>query len=75
MISTAPFKCHLMDIHPTSSRVFCTDRDLNTVAVFDYLTGVLVGAIPTGEGVEGVSFSPSGNEVWVSNRYEDTISG
>ena len=54
-------------------RVFTANSESDDVAVIDRLT-VLSKRVPTGRRPGGVAVTPAGNEVWVANSGEHTIS-
>ena len=54
-------------------RVFTANSESNDVAVIDRLT-VLSKRVPTGWRPGGVAVTPSGNEAWVANSGDHTIS-
>ena len=56
-----------------SGRVFVANIGSSTVTAIDPETRA-TRHIPVGQGPEGIAVRPGGREVWVVNRYADTLS-
>jgi YVTN family beta-propeller protein len=65
---------HMVAATPDFSRAFVPSIVTGNVVVFDLETGELIERIFSGAGAEGISMHPLGEEVWVTNRDENTIS-
>ena len=60
-------------VSPNGRRVFTANAESDDVAVIDRLT-VFSKRVPTGRRPAGVAVTPAGNEAWVANSGEHTIS-
>ena len=64
---------HMVAATPCFKRAFVPSIRTGNVAVFDLETGELLAHVYSGEGAEGIDVHPDGQEVWVTNRAENTI--
>ncbi len=64
---------HMVAATPCFTRAFVPSIRTGNVAVFDLETGELLDHVYSGEGAEGIDVHPDGQEVWVTNRAENTI--
>jgi YVTN family beta-propeller protein len=64
---------HMVAIARDRGLAFVANIGSGSVTVIDLALGVRVANIPTGEGAEGITVTPNGRHVWVTNRAEDTI--
>ena len=65
---------HMVAATPCFTRAFVPSILTGNVSVFDLENGELLSQVYSGQGAEGIDVHPSGNEVWVTNRGENTIS-
>ena len=64
---------HMVAATPDFSKAFVPSIRTGNVVVFDLNTGDLIGSVYSGAGAEGIAMHPSGVEVWVTNRSDNTI--
>jgi len=64
---------HMVVGAPKVSRAFVSSIKTGKVTVLDLETGKIEGQIYSGKGAEGLDVSPDGNELWVTNRGENTL--
>jgi len=64
---------HMVAATSCFTRAFVPSIRTGNVAVFDLETNELLGHVYSGEGAEGIAMHPGGEEVWVTNRAENTI--
>jgi YVTN family beta-propeller protein len=65
---------HMVAATPDFSRAFVPSIRTGNVVVFDLRTGEMIGTVYSGAGAEGIAMHPSGSEVWVTNRADNTLS-
>jgi len=65
---------HMLALSPDASALYATSIGSGTASKIDLGTGQVVAQTATGDGAEGVAVSPRGEEVWVTNRADDTVS-
>jgi YVTN family beta-propeller protein len=65
---------HMVAATPDFSRAFVSSIHTGNVVVFDLKKGEMTGRVFSGAGAEGIAMHPLGEEVWVTNRDENTIS-
>ncbi len=65
---------HMVAATPDFSMAFVPSIMTGNVVVFDLESGELIKRIFSGAGAEGIAMHNLGNEVWVTNRDENTIS-
>lgn len=66
---------HMVRLSPDGSRAYVTNRGAEgTLSVIFLEEDREPVVVPTGAGAEGLAVSPDGQEVWVANRNERTIS-
>lgn len=65
---------HMVAVARDHGLAFVSNIGSGSVTVIDLALGVRVANILTGEGAEGITVTPNGRHVWVTNRAEDTIS-
>lgn len=65
---------HMLALTSDASSLYATSIGSGTLTRIDLETGDVVSHTPTGEGAEGVDVTPDDEEVWVTNRAEDTVS-
>lgn len=70
---TGSFKSHMLVAANEGLKLYVANIDSGEVSIISRDTGDLK-VIKTGEGAEGIAYLKSKNEVWVSNRAENTIS-
>ena len=59
-------------VSPNGAQVFVTNKDSDTVSVYDGAS--IVGSVPVGNEPTGIAFSPDGGRVFVTNHADSTIS-
>jgi YVTN family beta-propeller protein len=59
-------------VSPNGTQVFVTNKDSDTVSVYDGAN--IVSNIPVGNEPTGIAFSPSGEQVFVTNYADNSIS-
>ncbi len=64
---------HMVAATPCFTRAFVPSIRTGNVAVFDLENNELLGHVYSGEGAEGIAMHPGGQEVWVTNRADNTI--
>jgi YVTN family beta-propeller protein len=66
---------HMVRVSPDASRAYVTSRGAEgTLSVIYLDEDREPTVIETGPGAEGIAITPDGNEVWVMNRAEESIS-
>ena len=66
---------HMVRLSPDGSRAYVTSRGAEgTLSVIFLQEDRAPAVIETGPGAEGIDVSADGGEVWVANRFVDTIS-
>lgn len=75
MLPTGGEDSHMVRAGPDGERAYVTSRGgAGTLSVIDLSGGSEPVVIETGAGAEGVALGPGGDEVWVVNRGEASIS-
>jgi len=64
---------HMVEVSRDGRRAFSANIGPGTVSVVDLETGDLLKIIETGAGAEGVFAHPNRDEIWVTNRADDTV--
>ncbi len=64
---------HMVAATPCFTRAFVPSIRSGMVTVIDLESGELIAQVYSGEGAEGIDMHPSGHEVWVTNRADNTI--
>ncbi len=72
-INTDQETSHMVAYHPASKRAFVANIRSNSVSVINLNSDSLEKIINTGQGAEGIALSADGQEVWVTNRSDDTV--
>lgn len=65
---------HMLALSSDGTRLYATSIGSGTVSVVDLEVGDVRTHEPTGDGAEGVAVTPNDEEVWISNRADDTLS-
>lgn len=65
---------HMVVRTPDGKRAFVSNIGSGSITAVDLAGGKVLKQVPTGKGAEGIDIGPNGNEVWVTNRAEDTVS-
>lgn len=65
---------HMVAATPDFTRAFVTSIHTGNVVAFDLEKGEMTGRVFSGAGAEGIAMHPLGEEVWVTNRDDNTIS-
>lgn len=71
-VATGQQVSHMVALSADETRAYVANIGSGSVSVIDLVAGKLVKNLPTGGGAEGVAVA--GNEIWVSNRADDTVS-
>lgn len=75
MLPTGGEDSHMVRVSPDGERAYVTSRGgAGTLSVIDLSGESEPVVIETGPGAEGLAVSPSGDEVWVVNRRDASIS-
>lgn len=64
---------HMVAATPCFTRAFVPSIRTGNVTVFDLTSGDLLAQIYSGAGAEGIDVHPDGQEVWVTNRADNSI--
>ena len=64
---------HMAVAAPKANRAFVSSIKTGDVTVFNLNTGKIEKQIHSGQGAEGLDVSPDGEELWVTNRGENTL--
>jgi len=64
---------HMVAVARDHGLAFVANIGSGSVTIIDLALGKALTNIPTGEGAEGITVTPNGRHVWVTNRAEDTI--
>jgi YVTN family beta-propeller protein len=64
---------HMLVPTPDEKKLYVANIGSGSVTVIERESGS-VRSVPTGAGAEGIDVSPSGHEVWVTNRGANTVS-
>jgi YVTN family beta-propeller protein len=72
-IETGQEVSHMVALAADGRRAYVANIDSGTVSVLDLEGRALVKNIPTGEGAEGIDLAAAGEQLWVTNRAEDTV--
>ena len=65
---------HMVAVARDNGLAFVANIGSGSVTVIDLALGKRLANVPTGEGAEGITVTPNGRHVWITNRAEDTIS-
>ncbi|MFP4555670.1 MAG: beta-propeller fold lactonase family protein [Bacteroidales bacterium] len=65
---------HMVAATPNYTRAFVPSISTGNVTVIDLQTNSIIDQVYSGEGAEGVAVSPCGEELWVTNRADNTLS-
>ena len=65
---------HMVAASVDYSKAFVPSIRTGNVTVIDLSTDSIIAQVYSGEGAEGAAVSPNGDELWVTNRAENTIS-
>ena len=72
VIDTDQDVSHMLSLSDDRKTAYVTNIGSGSLTVIDLDNGERVANIPTGDGAEGIAVS--GQQIWVTNRGEDTIS-
>lgn len=72
-IGTEQEVSHMVALGPGGRRAYTANIGSGSITVIDLTQGLLEKNIATGAGAEGVAVSPSGAQIWVTNRAADTV--
>jgi DNA-binding beta-propeller fold protein YncE len=72
-ISTQQDKPHLIVVHPEGKTAYCTNFRSNSVSEININNGIVLRTFSCGNGAEGIDISPDGTELWVANKFDNTI--
>ncbi len=72
-IGTEQEVSHMVALDPGGRRAYTANIGSGSITVIDLAQGLLERNIVTGSGAEGIAVSPSGAQVWVTNRAADTV--
>lgn len=64
---------HMVAVARARGLAFVANIGSGSVSIIDLALGAKLSVVPTGEGAEGITVTPDGKQVWVTNRAEDTI--
>lgn len=65
---------HMLALSPDAQTLYATSIGSGTLSRIDLDTGDVGPHVATGEGAEGITVSPDAEDVWVTNRADDTVS-
>lgn len=65
---------HMVVPHPGRNIAYVANIGSNNVSVINYGKDSLIKNIYCGKGTEGIDLSKDGSELWLSNKFEDSIS-
>lgn len=65
---------HMVAYASKVKKAFVANIGSGSISVIDLKNEILEKIIKTGNGAEGIALSADGNEIWVTNRAENTIS-
>ncbi|WP_103020550.1 YncE family protein [Salinibacter altiplanensis] len=65
---------HMLALAPNAPALYATSIGSGTLSKVDLETGDVGPHVATGAGAEGLGVTPDGEEVWVTNRADDTVS-
>jgi YVTN family beta-propeller protein len=74
VIPTMQERSHIVHLSSDNSLAFVANIDYGTMSVIDIDAGEVIAQVVTDEGAEGIAISPDETELWITNRYADTIS-
>ena len=74
IIPTGDNPCHMMALSSDGRTAYASSIVKGTVCVLDLDAGEMTKILHTGKGAEGLAVSPNGEQVWVCNREDDTVS-
>lgn len=72
-IKTGNYPTHLVVISKDGKFAYGSSIASANMVKIDLTTNKMVGNVQCGGGAEGFDISPDGREVWVANRYDNTI--
>jgi YVTN family beta-propeller protein len=64
---------HMVAALPDFSKAFVPSIRTGNVTVIDLQADTIIAQIYSGKGAEGAAVSPCGNELWVTNRSDNTL--
>ena len=70
---TDSYKSHVVVSSKDDTKLYITNIDDGTVTIVDRIKGKRK-IIKSGQGTEGIDILPKGDEVWITNRADNTIS-
>lgn len=73
IIDTEQTVSHMVAATPDLKRAFVPSISTGNLTVIDLESETSIAQLPSGRGAEGIDITPNGNEVWVSNRADNTI--
>ena len=62
---------HMVAVARDHGLAFVANIGSGSVTVIDLALGMQLATIPTGEGAEGITVTPHGRQVWITNRADD----
>lgn len=65
---------HMVVYSPKTKRAFVANIRSGSVSVIDLKNDRLEKIVKTGNGAEGIALSADGNQVWITNRANNTVS-
>jgi YVTN family beta-propeller protein len=65
---------HMVAVINNPPRAFVSSIRTGNMTVIDMLKDEIISQVYSGQGAEGIAVSPDGQEVWVTNRSDNTIS-
>ena len=72
-IETGQEVSHMVVVAADGGRAYVANIGSGTVSVLDLEGRALIKNVPTGEGAEGIDLAAGGEQLWVTNRAEDTV--
>lgn len=72
-LPTLQYRSHMLTIIPDQTKIYASNLDSGSVSVINTITKN-TKILYLGNEAEGIDHTISGNEVWVSNRVDNTIS-
>lgn len=73
-VSTGQDVSHMVAASADGRLAFVANIGSGSVTVIDLVDGIKLKDIVTGGGAEGITTTPDGSEIWVTNREADTLS-
>jgi DNA-binding beta-propeller fold protein YncE len=73
-ISTEQDIAHMLTINSRADRAYVANIKSNSISVIDLNKNLKTKDILTGKGSEGIDFNQVTNEIWVTNRSDNTVS-